>query len=90
MNSNLLDADCAITSLITLQIIKDSNWKTQHFLNNDDADYAVYFQNPFKNGDVGLQIIKRADHYFISQSRIKILAMRHKFDATDIINRCAV
>ena len=90
MTDDLLDAKCAIEHLCALKIIENRDWKSQHYLDNDSADYSMFFDNPNHEGDIRLQIIKRAEQYFVSRSIIKVLAKRHHFNANNILTECAI
>jgi hypothetical protein len=89
MTDDLLDAECAIEHLCTLRIIENTDWKGNHYLDNDSADYSIFFDNPNHEGDIRLQIIKRARQYFIPCSIIKILVKRHHFNVNNILEECA-
>ena len=89
MTDDLLKAECAIGHLSNKKIIENREWKSQHYLDDDIAEYSVFFINPSHSGDVRIQIIKRGEYYFISRSIIKILAKRHHFDASNILLECA-
>ena len=89
MTQDLLDADCVITHLCALNIISNRSWKSQQ-LNNAEADYSVFFDNPNNNGDVRLQIIKRDEDYYVPRSTIKILALRHRINPINILTECAI
>ena len=90
MTDDLLDAECAINHLCTLGIMKNRDWKSRHYLDNDSADYSVFFDNPDNKGDIRLQIIKRAEQYCVSCSIVKVLAKRHNFDASNILIECSI
>lgn len=87
--NDLLDADCTITKLCSLQIINNRSWKTQQGM-DIQVDYSILFDNPNNKGDVRLQILKRAGNYYVPRSIINILAVRHRFDPSNIFTECAV
>jgi hypothetical protein len=90
MISDLLDAECAIKRLCALKIIKNTDWKGKNYFDDVSTDYSVYFDNPNHEGDVRLQIVKRARQYFVPCSIVKILAKRHHFDANSILEECSI
>jgi len=84
---DLLTAACVLQHLKNLQIISMSKWQDE---NPSDHDYSIFFYNPKKHGDIGLQIIKRKEKYYIPRSTINILSCRHSFNADVIYSECSV
>ena len=87
MTKDLLDAECVIRHLNDLKIIAMRGWQDR---NPSDHDYSIYFDNPKKQGDIRLQIIKRREIYFIPRSIVNILSYRHGFNASGIYSECSV
>jgi len=87
MNNDLLNAECVIQHLRNLNVIAACEWRNQH---PNDQDYSVLFDNPKHKGDIRIQIVKRANEYYIPRSLVGILSYRHYFNADAIFNECSI
>jgi hypothetical protein len=88
MTSDLLDAECVINHLSKQNVISIIEWKNRH---PNDQDYTVYFiRDGSTKSDIGINIIKRSEKYYVSLSLVKILAYRHQFETKDIYKECSL
>jgi hypothetical protein len=87
METSVLDAECVIDSLYEKKIIDIADWKRScHEKNN----YPVRFSLVNSNGVIIFDIEVPDGKFFISQSRLRIIACRYHFNADDIYSKCAV
>ena len=87
MIKDLLDAECVIKHLKSLELIGLSYWQDS---NPVDHDYSYFFENKKGTGDLCMQIIKRKEKYYISRSIITILSHRHNFNPVVIFEECNI
>jgi hypothetical protein len=82
-----LNAECVIAQLYEKNIIEQADWKRPGIPNNN---YTAVFSRGGSNGVIVFDIEVSGSLYYISQSRVRIIAARYCFNADDLFTACAV
>jgi hypothetical protein len=86
METPSLDAECVITSLYSLNVLKKSQWKRTP---PEEKNYTALFYAADSNGTIAFDVEVSEGRHLISLSRLKIIALRHHISADDIYIKCA-
>ena len=89
MNDGYLDADCAISALISLGVLKPADWKREQ-LKVQELYYPARFYHAEKKATVTLEILLFHTRHCITKSSIRILAAIYKIDLDQVLSACAL